>query len=332
VLAGGPHQIEIAEAILEHFTNIRKLYQAHAVEIASVKGVGQGTALRLKAALELGKRAVLETEDERPTIHGPADAASLVQYEMSMLEQEYLKVILLDTRNRVIDIVEIYHGSLNSSQVRVAELFKPAIQRMAASIIIAHNHPSGDPSPSPDDVTVTRSIVFAGKLLDMQVVDHIIIGHNGHYVSLKERGLGFEERIAEAGQSYCLREAEIIYTYTRAEALTDGVLIDVSAMALEAGFCFPTAITAALHAELTPNQRECSYGQSYEGRLWDVLFMAQLAARRAICDSQTAFSVNLAVCSGKRSRLRMRLLNLWLVIGPGDEHEPVITIGFAEDF
>ena len=145
VLAGGPHQIEIAEAILEHFTNIRKLYQAHAVEIASVKGVGQGTALRLKAALELGKRAVLETEDERPTIHGPADAASLVQYEMSMLEQEYLKVILLDTRNRVIDIVEVYHGSLNSSQVRVAELFKPAIQRMAASIIIAHNHPSGVP-------------------------------------------------------------------------------------------------------------------------------------------------------------------------------------------
>src|SRR4030042_3664488 len=174
-----------------------------------------------------------------------------------------------------------------------------------------------DPSPSPDDVTVTRSIVFAGKLLDMQVVDHIIIGHNGHYVSLKERGLGFEERIAESRQSYCLREAEIIYTYTRAEALTDGVLIDVSAMALEAGFCFPTAITAALHAELNPNQGECSYGQSYGGRLWDVLFMAQLAARRAICDSQTAFSVNLAVCSGKRSRLRMRLLNLWLGIGPG---------------
>ena len=332
VLAGGPHQIEIAEAILEHFTNIRKLYQAHAVEIASVKGVSQGTALRLKAALELGKRAVLETEDERPTIHGPADAASLVQYEMSMLEQEYLKVILLDTRNRVIDIVEIYHGSLNSSQVRVAELFKPAIQRMAAAIIVTHNHPSGDPSPSPDDVAVTRAIVFAGKLLDMQVVDHLIIGHNGHYVSLKERGLGFEDRIAEARQSYCLREAEVIYTYTRAQALADGVLIDVTAMAKEAGFRCPAAITAALHAELNPNQRERSCGQSYDGRLWDVLFMAQMAARRAIWDSQTAFCVNLAVCPGKRSCQRTRLLNLWLVIGPGDEYEPVITIGFAEDF
>ena len=144
---------------------------------------------------------------------------------MSMLEQEYLKVILLDTRNRVIDIVEIYHGSLNSSQVRVAELFKPAIQRMAAAIIVTHNHPSGDPTPSPDDVAVTRAIVFAGKLLDMQVVDHLIIGHNGHYVSLKERGLGFEERIAEARQSYCLREAEIIYTYTRA-ASSDGWCAD----------------------------------------------------------------------------------------------------------
>ena len=189
-----------------------------------------------------------------------------------------------------------------------------------------------DPDPSPDDVAVTRSIVFAGKLLDMAVIDHLIIGHNGRYISLKERGLGFEERIAEATQSYCLREAEVIYTYTRAEALVDGVLIDVSATAKEAGFRCPTAITASLHEALNPNQRERSYGQSYEGRLWDVLFMAQMAARRAIWDSQTAFSVNLAVCPGKRSCLRMRLLNLWLVIGPGDESEPVITIGFAEDF
>jgi DNA repair protein RadC len=332
VLIGGQHQIETAEALLEHFTNIRKLHQAHAEEIASIKGIGQSTALRLKAALELSKRAVLETVDERPTIHGPADAASLVQYEMSLLEQEYLKVILLDTRNRVIDIVEIYRGSLNSSQVRVAELFKPAIQRMAAGIIVVHNHPSGDDSPSPDDVAVTRSIVFAGKLLDLAVIDHLIIGHNGRYVSLKERGLGFEERIAESRQSYCLREAEMIYTYTRAQALSDGVLIDVSAMAKEAGFRCPATITAALYTELNPNQSERSYGQSYEGRLWDVLFMAQLAARRAICDSQTAFCVSMADCPGKQGRLRKRLLNLWLVIGPGDDREPVITIGFMEDF
>jgi len=174
--------------------------------------------------------------------------------------------------------------------------------------------------------------VLAGKLLDLAVIDHIIIGHNGRYVSLKERGLGFEERVAESPQSYCLRETEVIYTYTRDQALSDGVLIDVTAMAKEAGFSCPAAITAALFAELSPNSRELSFGQSYDGRLWDVLFIAQMAARRAIWDSQTAFCVSLAVCPEKLGRLRKRLLNLWLVIGPGDDHEPVITIGFMEDF
>jgi hypothetical protein len=189
-----------------------------------------------------------------------------------------------------------------------------------------------DPCPSPDDIAVTRSIVLAGKLLDLAVIDHIIIGHNGRYVSLKERGLGFEERVAESPQSNYLREMEVIYTYTRAQAISDEVLIDVSAMAMEAGFSCPAAITASLYAELNTNQRERSFGQSYEGRLWDVLFLAQMAARRAIWDSQTAFCVSLATCPEKRGRLRKRLLNLWLVIGPGDELEPVITIGFMEDF
>jgi DNA repair protein RadC len=110
---------------------------------------------------------------------------------MGLLEQEYLKVMLLDTRNRVLDIVEVYRGSVNSSQVRVGEIFKPALQRMAPAIIVIHNHPSSDPTPSPDDVTVTRAIVQAGKLLDITCLDHIIIGGTGRFVSLKERGLGF---------------------------------------------------------------------------------------------------------------------------------------------
>ena len=123
-------------------------------------------------------------------INSPGDAAALVQYEMSLLEQEHLKVMLLDTRNRVLDIVEVYQGSVNSSQVRVAEVFIPAIQRIAPAIIVAHNHPSQDPTPSPDDVAVTRAIVAAGKLLDIDVMDHLVIGGNV-WVSLKERGLGF---------------------------------------------------------------------------------------------------------------------------------------------
>jgi DNA repair protein RadC len=98
---------------------------------------------------------------------------------------------LLDTRNHVVDVVEIYRGSVNSSQVRVAEVFKPAIQRMAAAILLLHNHPSGDPSPSPDDVAVTRAVVQAGELLDIPLVDHLILSR-GSYVSMKERDLGFD--------------------------------------------------------------------------------------------------------------------------------------------
>lgn len=99
--------------------------------------------------------------------------------------------MLLDVRNRVLDIVEVYHGSLNTSQVRVGELFKAAIRRNAAAIIVVHNHPSGDPTPSPDDIAITRAIVQAGKLLDVDVLDHLVIG-GGRYISLKERGIGFD--------------------------------------------------------------------------------------------------------------------------------------------
>jgi len=99
-------------------------------------------------------------------------------------------VILLDTRNRVLEIVEVYKGSINTTQVHVGELFKPAVRRGAAALVVIHNHPSGDPTPSPDDVAVTRAIVQAGKLLDVGVLDHIVIGQ-GRWVSLKERGLGF---------------------------------------------------------------------------------------------------------------------------------------------
>lgn len=195
---GGAQQIEIAEGILARFGGdhsagsgpvLQRIYKAHVAEIASVHGVGQQTAVRIKAALALGIR-LHEPSEERPTINSPADAAALVQYEMSLLEQEYLKVMLLDTRNRVLDIVEIYHGSVNSSQVHVGELFKPALQRLAPAILICHNHPSQDPTPSPDDVSVTRAIVQAGKLLDITVLDHLVIGGN-RFVSLKERGLGF---------------------------------------------------------------------------------------------------------------------------------------------
>jgi DNA repair protein RadC len=187
---GGQRQIEISETLLARFDgDIRRLYQAHPSELAAVKGISQTTAARIKAALNLGLRLNIPKE-ERPMINSPADAAALVQYEMSLLEQEHLRVILLDRRNRVLDIVEVYHGSVHSAQVRVGEVFKEAVARMASAIIVVHSHPSGDPTPSPDDVAVTRAIVQAGKLLDIDTLDHLVIGH-GRWVSLKERGLGF---------------------------------------------------------------------------------------------------------------------------------------------
>jgi DNA repair protein RadC len=153
-------------------------------------GLGEAKASQIKAAIELGRRLTLESPEERPAINSPADAAALVQYEMSALEQEHLRVILLDRRNRVMETVEVYKGSVSSSQIRVGEVFKEAIRKNASALIVIHNHPSGDPTPSPDDVAVTRAIVQAGKLLDVEVLDHLVIGQ-GRWVSLKERGLGF---------------------------------------------------------------------------------------------------------------------------------------------
>lgn len=339
-LLGGPQPIETADALLAHFNGrLSDLRRAPAQEIADIPGIGQQNAARIKAAVELGLRLTLNTEEDRPKIHSPADAAAMLQYEMSAFEQEHLRVILLDTRNRVIDIVEIYHGSLNSAQVRVAELFKPAIQRLSAAIILVHNHPSGDPTPSPDDVAVTRAVVQAGKLLDIDTLDHLVIGR-GRFVSLKERGLGFDGRVSETKPGYRLRSArysihedQVIYSYTRFQALADGVLVDVSKMALEAGFRYPTAITDDLHARITPNEREKALGQSYEGRLWDVVFLASFIARRSGTQDRCSFDVSLFEADeAPPHRTHCRILSLWMVVGSGDQGEPVITIGFPEDF
>ena len=188
---GGPRQIEISEELLARFDgDIRRLYLAHPEELAMIRGIGPATAAQIKAALNLGLRLNVPKE-ERPSINSPADAAALVQYEMSLLEQEHLRVILLDRRNRVMDTVEVYHGSVNSAQVRVGEVFRDAVARMASAIIVVHSHPSGDPTPSPEDVAVTRAIVQAGKLLDIETLDHLVIGHGARWVSMRERGLGF---------------------------------------------------------------------------------------------------------------------------------------------
>jgi DNA repair protein RadC len=186
----GENAVQVGQRLLSAFGGLSGLHRAPFEELCDQHGIGEAKAAQIKAAIELGRRLALEAPEERPTINSPADAAALVAYEMSALEQEHLRVFLLDTRNHVMDIVEVYKGSVNSSQVHVGELFKPAVRRGATAIIVAHNHPSGDPTPSPDDVAVTRAIVQAGKLLNVDVLDHLVIGQ-GRWVSLKERGLGF---------------------------------------------------------------------------------------------------------------------------------------------
>jgi DNA repair protein RadC len=124
-------------------------------------------------------------------VRSPADAAQLLMAEMALLDQEHLRLILLDTKNHVLSIPTVYVGSLNTSLIRVGELFRYALKENCAALIVVHNHPSGDPAPSPEDVIVTGKIVEGGKLLDIEVLDHLIIGR-GRFVSLKERGLGFD--------------------------------------------------------------------------------------------------------------------------------------------
>ena len=179
--------ILLSQRILARFGDLAGMVQASAAEMIREHGLGPAKVAQLKAALELGRRMLVESPDERAQIRSPADAANLVMTEMGLLEQEQLRVMLLDTKNRVLATKTVYKGSLNTSLIRVGELFRDAIRANSASLIVLHNHPSGDPTPSPEDVAVTRQIVDAGKLLDVDVLDHLVIGRQ-RFVSLKERG------------------------------------------------------------------------------------------------------------------------------------------------
>ncbi len=187
----GENVVRLSERILAYFGGLPGLARASVAELETVKGIGTAKAVQIKAALELGRRLMASAPEERSKVTSPGDAANLLIPEMAFLEQEHLRLVLLDTRNHVLSTPTIYIGSLNTSVVRVGELFRAAIKENAAAIIVAHNHPSGDPSPSPEDVHVTRQIVKAGQLLDIEVLDHVIVGGQ-RYVSLKERGLGFD--------------------------------------------------------------------------------------------------------------------------------------------
>ena len=186
----GENSVQLAQRILDELGGLAGIQRASVSDMCQIHGLGEAKAAQIKAAIELGTRMVREQAEEHGPLNSPGEAAALIQLEMQGLMQEHLRVLLLDTRNRLITIETVYVGSLNLSLVRVGELFHAAIQRSAASLILAHNHPSGDPTPSPEDVALTRSVVQAGKLLDIEVLDHLVIGY-GQFVSMKEKGLGF---------------------------------------------------------------------------------------------------------------------------------------------
>ncbi|HEY7296120.1 MAG TPA: DNA repair protein RadC [Dehalococcoidia bacterium] len=186
----GENVLEVASRLLSQHGGLVGLGRLSFDELCATRGLGEAKAAQLRAALELGRRLAVSTPEERPVIREPKDVAQLVQPEMQLLDQEQLRVLVLNTKNQVLAIPTISSGTVNQSQVRPAEVFRPAIRANAPSIIVVHNHPSGDPAPSKEDVSVTRDLVNAGRLLDVEVLDHIVIGH-GRFVSLKDRGLGF---------------------------------------------------------------------------------------------------------------------------------------------
>jgi len=182
--------IRMAQRLLAHFGGLPGLAQAPFEDLLEQKGVGPAKAVELKAAFELGRRWQTAAPQERLQVKSPRDAANLLMLEMGVLEQEHLRTIMLNSKNDVLKVHTVYVGTVNTATLRVAELFREAIRLNSVAMIVAHNHPSGDPTPSAEDIAVTQRIVEAGKLLSIDVLDHLVIGQQ-RWVSLKERGLGF---------------------------------------------------------------------------------------------------------------------------------------------
>jgi DNA repair protein RadC len=186
----GANALDLARQLLVEHDGWAGLLRADIVTLCRSYGIGVAKATTIKAGLEIGRRLLLAEPVQRLQVKSPADIAPLLMAEMAHLDQEQLRTVLLDTKNRVICIHTVYIGSLNTSLIRVGEVFRKALERNSAAIIVAHNHPSGQVDPSPEDVLVTREIVAAGQLLDVECIDHLILGHTG-WLSMRQRGLGF---------------------------------------------------------------------------------------------------------------------------------------------
>ncbi len=187
----GENVLAVSSRLLARFDGLAGLGRVSFSELCAERGLSEAKTSQLMAALELGRRFVSLAPQERAVINSPQDVANLLLAEMSVLDQEHLRILLLNTRNEVLGIQEIYVGNVNSSVVRAAEVFRPAVQANAPSIIVVHNHPSGDPAPSSQDVDITNELISTGKLLGIELLDHVVLGRGNRFVSMNERRFAF---------------------------------------------------------------------------------------------------------------------------------------------
>jgi DNA repair protein RadC len=194
----GRSAVDLAEDALARHDGLTGLARATELELESLPGIGAAKAAQLAAAFELGRRLLADWPAGRWTIRSARDVADRLVLQMGRLEREELRVVLLNTKNVVLRVATVYQGNVSSSLVRVGELFRDAVRLNAAGLILVHNHPSGDPTPSPDDLHLTAEALAAGRLLDIDLLDHLVVGHDA-WVSLRDRGVSFDR--ADARQS-----------------------------------------------------------------------------------------------------------------------------------
>ncbi|MZQ85905.1 DNA repair protein RadC [Paenibacillus sp. 5J-6] len=179
--------VRLASRILSESGGLRSLVDMSKDQLTQIKGIGDAKALQILAGIELGRRIAKSTFSERITIRSPKDIANLMSEELRYLQKEHFVCLFLNTKNHVLAQETLSMGSLNASIVHPREVFRAAIKRSSASIVCVHNHPSGDPTPSPEDIQLTHRLVEAGTIIGIEVLDHVIIGDQ-RFISLKEEG------------------------------------------------------------------------------------------------------------------------------------------------
>ena len=201
--SAGESVLNLSARVLSMYGGLGGVARASYGELCDLHGISDAKACQLLAALELGRRLASLHPEDRAVIRSPQDVFNLMSAEMGFLVQEHLRVLLLNTKNEVLATHEIYKGNVNSAVVRVSEVLRPAVRENCPNIVIVHNHPSGDPTPSPEDILVTRQIRTCAEMMDIELLDHIVIG-NQRFVSLKERRLGFNEGSTGSGAAFGL--------------------------------------------------------------------------------------------------------------------------------